>query len=159
MAEGSDISATAVADAEKLQAEKAAQKAHRAKVRRLFWMTQARVWHWITGAATLVGMLLFAVTGITLNHAAQIESRPAVTARELQLPSELKALVAPDAPAPSSPRVRRGSRISTARSGAGREFGMMSSRGRPQVPGHCRIAAAAGDKRRRWCASRSLNAS
>ena len=42
MAEGSDISGNAVA-AEQLAAEKAAKKAHRAKVRRLFWMTQARV--------------------------------------------------------------------------------------------------------------------
>jgi hypothetical protein len=76
MAEGSDTSLRAVADAEKAHAEKAAQKAHRAKVRRLFWMTQARIWHWITGAATLIGMLLFAFTGITLNHAGEIEGKP-----------------------------------------------------------------------------------
>jgi hypothetical protein len=89
MAEGSDISATAVADAEKLAAEKAAKKAHRAKVRRLFWMTQARIWHWITGAATLVGMLLFAVTGITLNHAGQIEGQPVVVEKAGVMPPEL----------------------------------------------------------------------
>lgn len=93
MAEGSDISANASAEAqkaaEKAAAEKAAKKAHKAKVRRLFWMTQARIWHWITGAATLVGMLLFAFTGITLNHAGQIEGKPVITAVERVLPAEL----------------------------------------------------------------------
>ncbi|MFT3724060.1 MAG: PepSY-associated TM helix domain-containing protein [Hyphomonadaceae bacterium] len=72
-------------------AEKAAKKAHRAKVRRLFWMTQARIWHWITGAATLIGMLLFSFTGITLNHAGEIEGKPVVTQIEKVLPAELLA--------------------------------------------------------------------
>jgi len=89
MAEGSDISAAASGDAEKLRAEKAAKRAHRAKVRRLFWMTQARVWHWITGAATLVGMLLFAFTGITLNHAGQIEGKPAIVEKTAVMPAEI----------------------------------------------------------------------
>ena len=89
MAEGSDISAAASEDAERLKAEKAAKKAHKAKVRRLFWMTQARVWHWITGAATLIGMLLFAFTGITLNHAGQIEGKPAIVEKTAVLPAEL----------------------------------------------------------------------
>lgn len=91
MAEGSDIRANVSADAEKAAAERAAKKAHRAKVRRLFWMTQARVWHWITGAATLIAMLLFAVTGITLNHAGQIEGEPVVTQIAKVMPSELLA--------------------------------------------------------------------
>jgi uncharacterized protein len=86
MAEGSNISAEATA-----AAEKAAQKAHKAKVRRLFWMTQARIWHWITGAATLIGMLLFAFTGITLNHAAQIEGKPVVVEVSKTLPPDLLA--------------------------------------------------------------------
>lgn len=89
MAEGSNLSADASAEAQKAAAEKAAQKAHRKKVRRLFWMTQARIWHWITGAATLVGMLMFAVTGITLNHAGQIEGKPVVTEITRVLPPEL----------------------------------------------------------------------
>lgn len=93
MAEGSNLSANASAEAEKAAAEKAAQKAHRKKVRRLFWMTQARVWHWITGAATLIGMLMFAVTGITLNHAGQIESKPVVTEITRVLPPELLAQI------------------------------------------------------------------
>lgn len=70
---------------------------------RAYWLKTLHQWHWISSAVCLLGMLLFSVTGITLNHAAQIESRPAVTARELQLPPELKALVTPDV-LPSSPR-------------------------------------------------------
>ena len=38
-------------------------------------------------------MLLFAVTGITLNHAAGIESQPQVRTLELQLPDELRPLL------------------------------------------------------------------
>ncbi len=89
MAEGSDIGANASVDADKAQAERAAKKAHKAKVRRLFWMTQARIWHWITGAATLIGMLLFSITGITLNHASQIEAKPVITQVEKVMPPEL----------------------------------------------------------------------
>jgi hypothetical protein len=48
-----------------------------------------RQWHWISAAVCLVGMLLFALTGITLNHASQIEARPQVTARSAQLPADL----------------------------------------------------------------------
>lgn len=54
-----------------------------------FWLMQVRTWHWITGAVTLVGMLLFAVTGITLNHAGQIEARLTTTSAEGVLPAEL----------------------------------------------------------------------
>ncbi|MFC3607826.1 PepSY-associated TM helix domain-containing protein [Stutzerimonas tarimensis] len=48
-----------------------------------------RQWHWISSALCLVGMLLFSVTGITLNHAGQIESRPVVTSHVSQLPDHL----------------------------------------------------------------------
>ncbi|RYG34999.1 MAG: hypothetical protein EON93_07220 [Burkholderiales bacterium] len=91
MAEGSDISANASAEAQEAAREKAAKKAHKKKVRRLFWMTQARIWHWITGAATLVGMLMFSVTGITLNHAGQIEAKPVITEVIKVMPPEVLA--------------------------------------------------------------------
>jgi len=48
---------------------------------RAFWLRQMRQWHWISAALCLIGMLLFAVTGITLNHAGHIEARPAVSER------------------------------------------------------------------------------
>lgn len=98
MAEGANLEAAASKDAERLQAEKAAQKAHKAKVRRLFWMTQARVWHWITGAATLIGMLLFAFTGITLNHAGQISAEPVIVEKASVMPAEILVHLS-DAPA------------------------------------------------------------
>ena len=91
MAEGSNTSVDAAAVA---AAEKAAQKAHRQKVRRLFWMQQARIWHWISGAATLIVMGLFAFTGITLNHAADIEAKPKVEQVEAVMPPELLAALA-----------------------------------------------------------------
>lgn len=59
--------------------------------RRSFWLKQLHQWHWISSAACLVAMLLFAATGITLNHAAQIEAHPQVTSKQAQLPGELLA--------------------------------------------------------------------
>ncbi len=67
----------------------------RSRRRRAFWLKHLYRWHWISSAACLAGMLLFAVTGITLNHAAHIESRPEVTSREARLPANLLAEIAP----------------------------------------------------------------
>jgi hypothetical protein len=55
--------------------------------RRAWWMKQLRTWHWISGALCLVAMLLFAVTGITLNHAAQIEGKPLVVTKDVTAPA------------------------------------------------------------------------
>ncbi|WP_407352386.1 PepSY-associated TM helix domain-containing protein [Luteimonas sp. R10] len=78
--------------------------------RRGFWLRTLHQWHWISAAVCLVGMLLFAVTGITLNHAAKIEGDPQVDTRALQLPDALRqALRAeqPDADAPLPPALAR----------------------------------------------------
>lgn len=56
---------------------------------RAFWLRQMRQWHWISAAVCLIGMLLFAVTGITLNHAGHIEARPAVSERTGTMPQPL----------------------------------------------------------------------
>lgn len=48
-----------------------------------------RQWHWISSAVCLVGMLLFAVTGITLNHAAEIPATPKIVSHEGQVPEAL----------------------------------------------------------------------
>lgn len=58
---------------------------------RSFRLGTLRQWHWISSALCLAGMLLFAITGITLNHAAQIESRPQVENRSARLPTPLQA--------------------------------------------------------------------
>ncbi len=62
--------------------------------RRSFWLKQLHQWHWISAAVSLVGMMLFAITGITLNHAGQIEAEPKVVSRKAQLPADLLALLA-----------------------------------------------------------------
>lgn len=66
-----------------------------ARQRRGYWLRTLHQWHWISAAVCLVGMLLFAVTGITLNHAAKIEATPVVTHINDILPAALlKALPA-----------------------------------------------------------------
>ncbi|MDO4708737.1 MAG: PepSY-associated TM helix domain-containing protein [Pseudomonadota bacterium] len=61
--------------------------------RRSFWLRQLHQWHWISAAICLVAMLLFSITGITLNHASSIESAPQVSRKNLQMPvSVLNAL-------------------------------------------------------------------
>ncbi len=60
-------------------------------------MKQLHSWHWISAAISLVGMLLFAITGITLNHAASISATPEVTTREATLSPPLLRLLK-DAP-------------------------------------------------------------
>lgn len=56
-------------------------------------MGSVRTWHWVSSAVCLVGMILFSITGITLNHAAQIKVEPTVTERSAQLPDALLAQV------------------------------------------------------------------
>ncbi|QWC58430.1 hypothetical protein F7D01_11780 [Erythrobacter sp. 3-20A1M] len=58
-----------------------------------FWTRQFHTWHWMSSAICLVVMLLFAITGITLNHAGDIEASPQVASREATMPaSVLKTL-------------------------------------------------------------------
>ncbi len=61
------------------------------KKRRSYWLKQLHLWHWVSSAICLVGLLLFTVTGVTLNHAADIEGKPQVTTRDAALPNELAA--------------------------------------------------------------------
>jgi len=58
---------------------------------RAFWLRQMRQWHWISAAVCLIGMLLFAVTGITLNHASKIEASPRIENAAATLPAALLA--------------------------------------------------------------------
>lgn len=54
-----------------------------------FWLKQLHQWHWVSAAVSLVGLMLFAVTGITLNHAAQIGAEPVVVEQTGALPAPL----------------------------------------------------------------------
>jgi len=69
-------------------------KSATAQHRRSFWLKQLHQWHWISAALSLIGMLLFAITGITLNHAGQIEAEPQVVSRKATLPPDLLAVLA-----------------------------------------------------------------
>lgn len=59
--------------------------------RRAFWLKHLHQWHWVSAAICLISMLLFSLTGITLNHASQIPAKPTVTTREAKLPAPLLA--------------------------------------------------------------------
>ncbi|MES2491081.1 MAG: PepSY-associated TM helix domain-containing protein, partial [Pseudomonadota bacterium] len=61
--------------------------------RKAFWLKHLHQWHWISSALCLIGMLLFAATGITLNHASQIEAKAEVVSQKAQLPDALRASV------------------------------------------------------------------
>ena len=69
-----------------------------------WWLKQLHTWHWVSAAISLVGMMLFAITGITLNHAASISAEPKVESRAGVLPAGLcRQLAQPasaDAPLP-----------------------------------------------------------
>ena len=73
---------------------------------RSWWLKQLHLWHWMSAAVSLVAMLLFAITGITLNHAASISASPVTVSRNGTLPPTLRAMIAgtparPDVPLPA----------------------------------------------------------
>jgi hypothetical protein len=72
----------------------AAKSTSAAKKRKAFWTKQFYLWHWVSSAICLAAMLLFAITGITLNHAGQIPAKPEVAERTLTLPDGLRAALA-----------------------------------------------------------------
>lgn len=56
---------------------------------RAFWLKHLHQWHWISSALCLLAMFLFSITGITLNHASQIEAKPVVQRQQASLPAPL----------------------------------------------------------------------
>lgn len=65
-----------------------------------FWVRTLHQWHWISAAISLAALLLFAFTGITLNHAADITAQPTIITKEARLPEPLLTQYAnnPNAP-------------------------------------------------------------
>lgn len=61
---------------------------------RAYWLKTLHQWHWISSALCLLGMLLFSVTGITLNHSSQIEAKPKIATQTLLLPTALQTRLA-----------------------------------------------------------------
>ena len=93
-----------------MHAPKSSQPAIK-KGRKAFWLKQLHMWHWMSSAVSLIGLLLFAITGFTLNHAADIEGSPVVAEKAAQLPSpllrQLGATDVADGKAPLPPPVAR----------------------------------------------------
>lgn len=56
---------------------------------------QVTLWHWVSSGVCLGGMLLFTVTGITLNHASSIPAKPLVETRDFTAPPAVRAAVRP----------------------------------------------------------------
>lgn len=67
--------------------------AKRRAQKRAAFLRQVLRWHWISAAICLIGMMLFAVTGITLNHAGAIGATPKVTERTADAPADLLPLL------------------------------------------------------------------
>lgn len=68
----------------------------RKKSPKAFWLKQLHTWHWVSSAISLIGLLLFAFTGITLNHAAEVEGSPQTIEKAATLPPVLLKQIAPD---------------------------------------------------------------
>lgn len=90
-------------------------RAKRQAQRRAGFLRQTLRWHWISAAICLIGMLLFAITGITLNHAGSIPATPRVSERTAELPADLLALAqaaeAQEAPLPEPVRAWIGDQL------------------------------------------------
>jgi len=56
---------------------------------RAFWLKHLHQWHWLSAAACLIGMVLFSITGFTLNHAGWIAAKPEITSNTAELPADL----------------------------------------------------------------------
>jgi hypothetical protein len=101
-------------------AKPAAGKPRPNNARRVFWLRQLREWHWISSAVCLIGLIGFAATGITLNHAGQISAKPVTETHAAVLPPAVLALlkVAPAGsaplPGPVSRRIARDLKVDTA---------------------------------------------
>jgi hypothetical protein len=57
---------------------------------RAFWLKHLHQWHWVSAAGCLIGMILFSITGFTLNHANWVSAKPQVESHTANLPSSLR---------------------------------------------------------------------
>ncbi|MEP6784692.1 MAG: PepSY-associated TM helix domain-containing protein [Sphingomonadales bacterium] len=65
------------------------------RARKNFWLKQLHTWHWISSAVSLIGLLLFTITGFTLNHAGEIGATPETATKAAQLPAALLVPLSP----------------------------------------------------------------
>lgn len=80
------------------------QGATHARSPRARWLKTLHQWHWVSSALALFGTLLFAVTGITLNHAGAIEARARIDTRSAPMPPALVEMLRQRAADPAGPQ-------------------------------------------------------
>lgn len=71
--------------------------------RRSYWLKKLHQWHWMSAAMSLVGILVFSATGLTLNNAAWIDAQPDITHKTLTLPPALAHALEPSAAQEKAP--------------------------------------------------------
>lgn len=59
--------------------------------RRAYWLKTLHEWHWVSSALCLIGMILFSVTGLTLNNASLIEAKPKITSLRASVDDAMRA--------------------------------------------------------------------
>lgn len=62
---------------------------------------QFYLWHWVSSAICLASMLLFTVTGVTLNNASSIPAKPVTTELQYTLPAKYLAQLTPSPDEPA----------------------------------------------------------
>ncbi|OXR50163.1 hypothetical protein PuT2_05220 [Pusillimonas sp. T2] len=53
------------------------------------WMKTMHQWHWVSAAISLAGLILFSITGVTLNNTSLFEGNAETTQRQLALPNDI----------------------------------------------------------------------
>ncbi|RZL94375.1 MAG: hypothetical protein EOP82_05180 [Variovorax sp.] len=71
---------------------------------RAYWLKTLHEWHWVSAALCLIGMVLFSITGFTLNHAGSIEAKPKVTSQTGTLDDALRNRLVQQLPAARAQR-------------------------------------------------------
>jgi len=116
---------------------------------RQFWSKQLHAWHWISAAVSLAGMLVFSVTGLTLNHAASIGAEPEVRTITAALSPTAQAALAQGADTGLAPLPRAVAGELAAKTGitaAGRDAEWSADEVYIAVPGPGRDAWASIDR-------------
>lgn len=56
---------------------------------RAYWLKQLHQWHWISSALCLAGLLLFSITGLTLNNASWFDGQIETQQKRLAVPANI----------------------------------------------------------------------
>lgn len=59
----------------------------------MWWHRNLQQWHWVSAGVCLAALLLFSVSGVTLNHAAAIAATPRVERSHAEMPRALRLTI------------------------------------------------------------------